>query len=438
MGKGAVTDDDEKYEKQVSTHGMPLSKAGASFDKTIENLGGDVADPFEVPGIIKEHYQEIIRKKTEAADERKSEEKRWRSKNPDLSEKFDSFFTLQTPEIDYDGIEMGEGIATRAASKAVLATYADQVENMIVASADLSNSDNTDGFLKKTTPFKKGDFSGSFLQVGVSELTMGAIANGMALHGGVIPVCGTFFVFSDYMKPAVRLAALMKLPVKYVWTHDAFRVGEDGPTHQPVEQEAQARLLEQLKNHSGEPSLLVLRPADAKETAVCWKIALENKETPTALLLSRQGIPDLPATGSSRFEDALAASKGAYIVQDSNGTPDVILVGNGSEVSTLIDGAEKLKRKESLNVRVVSAPSEGLFRLQPEKYQDNVLPENIPTYGMTAGLPVTLRGLVGPKGKVFGLDHFGYSAPYKVLDEKFGFTGDNVYKQVLSYLKEYK
>ena len=438
MGKGSVTDDDEKYEKQVSTHGMPLSKAGASFDKTIENLGGNANDPFEVPGKIKEYYKEIIQKKIEAAKEKKSEEKKWRSKNPELAKKFDSFFTLQVPEIDYDGIEMGEGIATRAASKAVLATYADQVENMIVASADLSNSDNTDGFLKKTKPFKRGDFSGSFLQVGVSELTMGAIANGMALHGGVIPVCGTFFVFSDYMKPAVRLAALMKLPVKYVWTHDAFRVGEDGPTHQPVEQEAQARLLEQLKNHAGEPSLLVLRPADAKETAVCWKIALENVKTPTALLLSRQGIRDLPSNGSSRFEDALEATKGAYIVQDTEGRPDVILVGNGSEVSTLIDGAEKLKNKDSLKVRVVSAPSEGLFRLQSEDYQNKVLPADIPTFGMTAGLPVTLKGLAGPKGKVFGLDHFGYSAPYKVLDEKFGFTGDNVFEQVLAYLKEYK
>ncbi len=438
MGKGALTGDDEKYEKQVSTHGMPLSKAGASFEKTIKNLGGNTEDPFEVPEIIQEHYKEIIRKKIEDAAERKSEEKKWRSKNPELAEKFDRFFSLQTPEINYDEIEMGEGIATRAASKAVLARYADKVENMIVASADLSNSDNTDGFLKKTTPFKKGDFSGSFLQVGVSELTMGAIANGMALHGGVIPVCGTFFVFSDYMKPAVRLAALMKLPVKYVWTHDAFRVGEDGPTHQPVEQEAQARLLEQLKNHAGEPSLLVLRPADAKETAVCWKIALENVETPTALLLSRQGIPDIPSRGSSRYEEALGASKGAYIVQDTNGTPDVILVGNGSEVATLIDGAEKLKSNESLKVRVVSAPSEGLFRLQPEAYQSKVLPGNIPTFGMTAGLPVTLEGLVGPKGRVFGLDHFGYSAPYKVLDEKFGFTGENVYEQVVAYLKEYK
>ena len=178
---------------------------------------------------------------------------------------------------------------------AVLAAMAGKVENLIVASADLSNSDKTDSYLKKTTAFKRGDFSGSFLQAGVAELTMAAIANGMALHGGVIPVIGTFFVFSDYMKPAVRMAALMELPVKYVWTHDAFRVGEDGPTHQPVEQEAQIRLLEHLRNHHGNRSLMVLRPADANEATVAWKMALENTKTPTALILSRQGIADLPA-----------------------------------------------------------------------------------------------------------------------------------------------
>jgi len=376
MGKGAVNEDDEKYERQVSTHGMPLSKAGASFAKTVQKLGGNPEDPFHVSDSIREHFKETIEKKIAIAREKKSEEKKWRSKNSELARKFDAFFALDIPEIDYRAIELGPGIATRAASKAVLAKYAEVVENMIVASADLSNSDNTDGFLKKTRPFVKGDFSGAFLQVGVSELTMGAIANGMALHGGVIPVCGTFFVFSDYMKPAVRLAALMKLPVKYVWTHDAFRVGEDGPTHQPVEQEAQARLLEQLKNHDGQPSLLVLRPADATETTVCWKIALENTASPTALLLSRQGIADLPANGSSRFEEALNASKGAYIVRDATGTPDVILLGNGSEVATLLDGAEKLSTRKSLNVRVVSAPSEGLFRQQSTDYQNDILQSN--------------------------------------------------------------
>ncbi len=310
---------------------------------------------------------------------------------------------------------------------------------MVVASADLSNSDKTDGFLKKTTPFKKGDFSGRFLQMGVSEFAMAAICNGMALHGGIIPVCATFFVFSDYMKPAVRLAALMELPVKYIWTHDAFRVGEDGPTHQPIEQEAQIRLLEQMKNHSHKRSFLALRPADADETTVCWKLALEKTDGPSGLILSRQNIPDVPTSnGRSRFEAALEASKGAYIVQDTEGMPDIILVGNGSEVSTLIEGAERLRQEKHLKVRIVSAPSEGLFRDQPKSYQESILPPQIPTLALTAGLPVNMQGLVGPFGKVIGLDHFGYSAPYKVLDQKFGYTGDNVFQQVKTYLEEFE
>jgi transketolase len=260
----------------------------------------------------------------------------------------------------------------------------------------------------------------------------------MALHGGIMPVCGTFFVFSDYMKPAVRLAALMELPVTYVWTHDAFRVGEDGPTHQPVEHEAQIRLMEKLKNHSGDNSMLVLRPADAAETTIAWKMALNNKKTPTALLLSRQGIKDIPAKpGSTRLQDAHEAEKGAYVVKDCQGKPELIMVGNGSEVSTLLEGAGILEKEDNLKIRIVSAISEGLFRNQPQSYQEEIIPGGIPTFGLTAGLPTSLEGLVGAKGKVAGLDHFGYSAPYKVLDEKFGFTGTNVAKQVRDYLKEY-
>jgi transketolase len=308
---------------------------------------------------------------------------------------------------------------------------------MVVASADLSNSDKTDGFLKKTKPFVKGDFSGAFLQAGVAELTMAAVMNGMALHGGIIPACGTFFVFSDYMKPAVRLACLMGLPVKYIWTHDAFRVGEDGPTHQPVEQEAQIRLMEQLKNHHGINSMLVLRPADSNETTVSWKLALENKKTPTALILSRQNIKDLPSENNDRYSDALKSVKGAYIVQDCSGKPDIILLASGSEVATLFEGADLLK-KDNLKIRIVSAPSEGLFRNQPEEYQKSVLPDNIPVFGLTAGLPVTLQGLAGQMGKVWGVTSFGYSAPYKVLDEKFGFTAENVYRQVKDYLTRFK
>ena len=334
-------------------------------------------------------------------------------------------------------IQQKEGSATRAASSVVLGVLAKKIENMIVASADLSNSDKTDGFLKNTKAFRKGDFSGAFLQAGVAELTMAAVMNGMALHGGVIPACGTFFVFSDYMKPAVRLACLMGLPVKYIWTHDAFRVGEDGPTHQPVEQEAQIRLMEHLKNHQGENSMIVLRPADSLETNVAWKIALENKKTPTALILSRQNIKDLPSDKNDRYNDALLSANGAYIVQDCSEKPDIILVASGSEVATLVEGASLLK-KDNLKVRIVSAPSEGLFRCQPEGYRKSIMPDNVPVFGLTAGLSVTLQGLVGPKGKVWGVNSFGYSAPYKVLDEKFGFTAENVYRQVKEYLAQYK
>ncbi len=434
MGKGAMTADGELFERKNDTHGKPLSKAGASFEKTVENLGGDPEDPFTIFSDVEDHYKTVIEKKKQQAADKKSIQKKWEKDNPALAAKLKQFFSKEPPQIDYEAIQQKENIATRAASGAVLAHFADNVENIIVASADLSDSDKTDSFLKKTKAFTKGDFSGAFLQAGVCELTMAEIANGMALHGGVIPVCGTFFVFSDFMKPAVRLAALMELPVKFVWTHDAFRVGEDGPTHQPIEHEAQIRLMEKLKNHSGNSSFLVLRPADANEATVAWKMAMENNTVPTALILSRQGITDIPSEKISRYEMALEAQKGAYIVKESNGTPDLIMVGNGSEVATLLEGAEKLNKEYSLKIKVVSVISEGLFREQPASYQKQLIPDGIPVFGLTAGLPVTLEGLVGSNGKVFGLDHFGYSANYKTLDEKLGFNADNVVKQVKDYL----
>ena len=299
---------------------------------------------------------------------------------------------------------------------------------MVCSSADLSNSDKTDGFLKKTQSMVKGDFSGAFFQAGVSELTMACMCIGMYLHGGVIPACGTFFVFSDYMKPAIRMAALMEVPIKFIWSHDAFRVGEDGPTHEPVEQEAQIRLMEKLKNHSGKDAVRVFRPADVEETTVCWQMAMENMDTPTALIFSRQNIENLPE--GTPYQEA---RKGAYIVAGSDEKFDVILLASGSEVSTLVAGAQLL-RKEGVKVRIVSVPSEGLFRRQSCEYQNEILPKNAKIFGLTAGLPVTLEGLVGANGKVFGLESFGYSAPYKVLDEKLGFTAENVYKQVKDFL----
>ena len=315
----------------------------------------------------------------------------------------------------------------------MLGVLAEKVGNMIVSSADLANSDKTDGFLKKTHQLANGDFTGAFLQAGVSELTMAAIMNGIALHGGVIAACGTFFVFSDYMKPAVRMACLMELPVKYIWTHDAFRVGEDGPTHEPVEQEAQIRLMEELRNFSGKPSMLVLRPADAVETTVAWQMAMENRDTPTALILSRQDIKDLPAATGDRFQEAQGARMGGYVVMDTP-HPKVVLVANGSEVSLLCDVAEQLIAGQ-VPCRVVSVPSVGLFENQDKEYRDSVIPEGVPVFGLTAGLPSTLRGVVGRNGKVFGLNHFGASAPYKVLDEKFGFTVQNILDEILRFIR---
>jgi transketolase len=437
MGKGLLDNEGKSFERKTSTHGMPVSEAGGSFEKSLLNLGGDISDPFKIFDEVKELYKTVLAEKQGQADLWKKKKSEWAAKNGDLDKKLQLFYSGKFPEIDFKSIQQKEGSATRAASAAVLGVLAKNIENMIVASADLSNSDKTDGFLKNTKAFTRGDFSGAFLQAGVSELTMTAIMNGLALHGGVIPACGTFFVFSDYMKPAVRLACLMGLPVIYIWTHDAFRVGEDGPTHQPVEQEAQIRLMEHLKNHHGENSILVLRPADSAETIVAWKMALENRKTPTALILSRQNIKDLPSDNKDRFSDALRSKHGAYIVQDCPDKPDVILVASGSEVATLVEGSSLLK-KDNLNVRIVSAPSEGIFRGEHEFYRKSVMPDDIPVFGLTAGLPVTLQGLAGPKGRVWGVNTFGYSAPYKVLDEKFGFTAENVYRQVKDYLAQYK
>ena len=426
MGKGARRADGSSYEADCATHGAPLG--GDAYVNTIKNLGGNPENPFTIFPEVAELYVKRAEELKKIVADKYAAKAEWAKANPEKAAKLAEFFSGKAPKVNWDAIEQKAGGATRAGSATVLGALATQVENMIVSSADLSNSDKTDGFLKKTHAFKKGDFSGAFLQAGVSELSMACICIGMSLHGGIIAACGTFFVFSDYMKPALRMAALMEQPVKFIWTHDAFRVGEDGPTHEPVEQEAQVRLLEKLKNHKGHNSMLVLRPADVEETTIAWKLAMENMSTPTALILSRQNIVNLPAG-----TDYSQAAKGAYIIADADENPDVILVASGSEVSTLVAGAELL-RKEGVKVRIVSAPSEGLFRNQSKEYQESILPAGARIFGLTAGLPVNLEGLVGSNGKVFGLESFGFSAPYKVLDEKLGFTAENVYNQVKAML----
>ncbi len=427
MGKGALKADNTSYERNCATHGAPLG--GEAYINTIKHLGGDVENPFQVFPEVAELYAKRREELKAIVAERYAAKAEWAKAHPDLAAKMEFWFSNQTPKINWEAIEQKAGGATRAASATVLGVLATHVENMIVSSADLSNSDKTDGFLKKTHAFTKGDFSGAFLQAGVSELTMACCCIGMALHGGVIAACGTFFVFSDYMKPAVRMAALMEMPVKFIWTHDAFRVGEDGPTHEPVEQEAQIRLMEKLKNHKGHNSMLVLRPADVEETTQAWKLAMENTSTPTALIFSRQNIANLP-----EGTDYTQAAKGAYIVAGSDENPDVIMVASGSEVSTLVAGAELL-RKDGVKLRIVSVPSEGLFRSQSKEYQESIIPTGAKVFGLTAGLPVNLQGLVGANGKIWGLESFGFSAPYKVLDEKLGFTAENVYNQVKAMLE---
>ena len=426
MGKGARKDDNSSYERNCKTHGAPLG--GDAYRNTILNLGGNPDEPFVVWDEVKALYAEREQQLKSIVASRKAEEAQWAAANPQKAAQVAEWFSGKSPRIDWSAVQQKAGAPTRNASATVLGVLAERVPNMVVASADLSNSDKTDGFLNKTHAFVRGDFSGAFFQAGVSELTMACVCLGMMLHGGVVSGCGTFFVFSDYMKPAVRMAALMEIPMKFIWSHDAFRVGEDGPTHEPVEQEAQIRLMEKLKNHSGKNSMLVLRPADAEETTVCWRMAMENVDTPSALILSRQNIDMLP-----QGNDYEQARKGAYVVAGSDENPDVILVASGSEVSTLEAGAALL-REDGVKVRIVSCPSEGLFRSQSEEYQQSVLPDGARIFGLTAGLPVNLQGLVGCNGKVFGLESFGFSAPYKVLDEKLGFTARNVYNQVKAML----
>ena len=426
MGKGCLKADGSSYEHNCGTHGAPLG--GDAYVNTIKNLGGDLENPFQIFPEVQELYAKRAAELEKIVAEKYAAKAAWAAANPDLAVKMAEWFAGKLPAIDWDSIQQKANDPTRNASANVLGLLATSVENMIVASADLSNSDKTDGFLKKTHAFTKGDFSGAFFQPGVAELTMACCCIGMALHGGVIAACGTFFVFSDYMKPAIRMAALMQLPVKFVWSHDAFRVGEDGPTHQPVEQETQIRLMEKVKNHKGKNSMLVLRPADVEETTVCWRMAMENMDTPTGLIFSRQNVTNLPED-----TDYEQATKGAYIVAGSDENPDVILVASGSEVSTLVAGAELL-RADGVKSRIVSVPSEGLFRSQSKEYQESIIPTGAKVFGLTAGLPVNLQGLVGANGKVFGLESFGYSAPFKVLDEKLGFTAENVYNQVKELL----
>ncbi len=433
MARGAVKSDGTSLEGAVSTHGQPLSKAGADMDATITNLGGDPKDPWKIFEETQNLYDNRKRELESIVKERREIYKKWKEEHPAKARELEDWISDKLPELDWNSVEFKPNMATRGASATVLGFLAEHVKNMIVSSADLANSDKTDGFLKKTHALTKGDFSGAFLQAGVAELTMSCIINGIVLHGAMIGACATFFVFSDYMKPAIRMAALMQIPSKFIFSHDAFRVGEDGPTHEPIEQEAQIRLMEQIRNFNGERSVMVFRPADSAETLEGYKIAMNTKNRPSVVILSRQDLEDLP--GENRREEAKEASKGGYVVYGKEVDPEIVLIANGSEVSLLIHVAEALKA-EGVKSRVVSVPCIGLFLDQSEEYRNSVIPRGIKEFGLTAGLPSNLTPLMHGEYEVYGLERFGASAPAKVLDEKFGYTVENILGCVKQFLRK--
>ncbi len=438
IGKGVRKADGSLWEGQVSVHGQPLDGAGASTAETIRGMGGNPEAPFAVFPEVKEAFAARLNELKDIAKAWRVRKTEWDLKNPELAKKLADWFSGKAPQVNLDTLSSKPGAATRVSSGVLLAHLADQVGNLIVSSADLSNSDNTQAFLDKTGIFRPNDFKGAFVQVGVAELTMGAVAIGIAAHGGLLPVTATFFVFSDYMKPAMRVAALMGLPVKFLFTHDSFRVGEDGPTHQPIEHEAQIRLLEKLTRADGSSEMLVLRPADDAETVVAWKMALENMTSPTALILTRQNVAVLPTMGSDRLIEAEQARQGGYIVSDnSNGTPDLTLVANGSDVM-LCHGAADLLRARGIKTRVVSMISPRLFLTQDRKWKSAVLPPLSPVFALSSGLPCVFDRVVGPLGQSFGLERFGASGPFNVLEDLFGYTPQAVADNAYAYYTEYQ
>lgn len=439
MAKGAIAEDGTSFEGAVSTHGQPLNAAGASTEATIRALGGNSENPFEIFEDVQQAFETRKNELRLLVKKWKEEKTEWDKNNQEKAKTLSSWLSGKAPVVNLSSLPVKEGVATRVTSGSVLAHLAENVKNCICSSADLSNSDNTQAFLDKTGIFRPGDFSGAFVQVGVAELTMGAICCGIALHGGLYPICATFFVFSDFMKPVLRMAALMGLPVKFVYTHDSFRVGEDGPTHQPIEHETQIRLLEGLKKDSGQSEMLVLRPADAYETVAAWEMAFENDNSPTVLILTRQVVKTLPYQGNA-YETAAMCRKGAYILSDNtsaNARPDLTFVANGSDVLLTHDAAEIL-RAEGLQVRVVSMISPALFLSQSEEYRKNVLVPWTPVYAQSSGLPLLFEKVVGGFGKTVGLERFGASAPAGILEKEFGYTPEAVAAAAKQYLQEFK
>jgi transketolase len=407
----------------AASHGAPLGEEEVQLTK--EALGWSYKNDFFIPKQALGVFRQAIYQGQQAEAEWDKTFRQYKKAYPEEAALLEALWAGDLPEGWTDALPIftsDDGpLATRKASGAVLNAIASELPTLIGGSADLAPSTNT--LLKGYDDFQKETPAGRNMRFGVREHAMGSILNGMALYGGLLPYGATFFVFSDYMRPAVRLAALMEQPVIYVWTHDSVWIGEDGPTHQPIEHLAAVRAI---------PNMVVIRPADANETAAAWRVALERREGPTALALTRQGIPVLVETKRD-YADTVA--RGAYVLADSSGIPSLILIATGSEVSVAL-GARDLLAEKGIAVRVISMPSWELFEAQSDEYKASVLPPRVTArLAIEAGVSLGWHKYVGPEGDVMCLDHFGASAPYKVLMEEWGFTPEAVAERALKLLE---
>lgn len=403
-------------------HGEPLGEEEVKLTK--QNLGWPLAPAFHIPDEVRQEFRKAL-------ERGKAWESEWRQRLaaygaafPEEVARWEQYVSGKLPQGWDAGLPSfapsDQPLATRAASGKVLHALSPKVTNLLGGSADLAPSNNT--YVQGVPEFQPGSYAGRNFRFGVREHAMGSISNGMALHGGLRPYTGTFLVFSDYMRPALRLAALMQAPVIFIFTHDSIGVGEDGPTHQPIEHVAALRAI---------PGLTVIRPADANETVEAWRVALTHSG-PTCLILTRQNLPVLD---HARMQPGGGVKRGAYVLADpQQGTPQAILIATGSEVAVAI-GAQKLLTERGVAARVVSMPSWDLFERQPQSYRDSVLPPTITVrVAIEAGIPQGWHKYVGPAGDVVGMTRFGASAPGTALFEKFGFTPENVAARALALL----
>ncbi len=403
-------------------HGSPLGEEEVRLTK--ENLGWPTEPPFYVPDDVLAHFRQAVERGQQQQAAWQARFEAWAAANTEKAALWQQMFADE-PTADWDAIlprfEAGEAVATRAASGVVLNAVAEHVPALIGGAADLDSSTKTT--IKSSADFQAGQYAGRNIRFGVREHAMGAIVNGMAAHGGLIPYSATFLVFSDYMRGAMRVAALSHFAPIFVFTHDSVAIGEDGPTHQPIEHVMSLRLI---------PNLDVIRPADPNETAAAWRCAVEMREHPTVLVLTRQKVPTLPPDAGM----AEGVARGAYILADApNGAPDVLLLATGSEVHLAL-AARELLAEQGVAARVVSMPCWERFERQPQAYRDAVLPPNVAArVAVEAGVTLGWQKWVGERGAIVGVDRFGASAPYRVIMEKFGLTAENVAAQALAVLE---